>query len=87
PVAMTLRMARSLELMEDGTLNLHLMVDVGLDGVMATMFNWHRPMASAMVGTVEAERMFDNGVRDLVEQLQQGVDVFVDQLPDSRSAS
>lgn len=87
PVTMTLRMARSLELMEDGTLNLHLMVDVGPDGVMSTMFNWHRPMASAMVGTVEAEQMLDNGLRDLVEQLQQGIDVFVDQLPDSRSAS
>jgi hypothetical protein len=44
-------------------------------------------MASAMVGTVEAEQMLDNGVRELVEQLQQGIDVFVDQLPDSRGAS
>jgi len=87
PVAMTLRMGRSLELMEDGTLNLHLMVDVGPDGVMGTMFNWHRPMASAMVGTVEAEQMLDNGVRELLEQLQEGIDVFVDQLSDSRNAT
>ena len=86
-VTMTLRMGRSLELMDDGTLNLHLMVDVGPDGVMTTMFNWHRPMASAMVGTVEAEQMLDDGVRELVEQLQRGIEVFVDQLPDSRSAS
>ena len=87
PVTMTLRMARSLELMEDGDLRLHLMVDVGPDGVMATMFNWHRPMASAMVGTVKAEQMLDDGVRELVEQLQRAIDVIVDQLPDSRSAS
>lgn len=86
PVAITLRMGRSLELMEDGTLNLHLMVDVGLEGVMATMFTWVRPMASAMVGTVEAEQMLDDGVRELLEQLQQGIDVFVDHLPDSPSA-
>ena len=84
---MTLRMGRSLELMEDGTLNLHLMVNVGPDGVIATMFDWRRPMASAMVGTVEAEQMLDDGVRELVEQLQRGIDVFVDQLPDPRSAS
>lgn len=87
PVTMVLRMGRSLELMDDGTLRLHLMVDVGPDGVMATMFSWHRPMASAMVGTVEAEQMLGEGVRELVEHLQQGIDVFVDQLPDSRSAT
>lgn len=87
PVTMTLRMGRSLELMEDGMLNLHLMVDVGPDGVMTTMFNWHRPMASAMAGTVQAETMLDDGVRELVEQLQRGIDVFVDKVPDSRSAS
>lgn len=81
PVTMTLRMGRSLELMEDGTLNLHLMVHVGPDGVMGTNFNWRRPMASAMVGTVEAEQMLAEGVRELVEQLQEGINVFVDQLP------
>lgn len=87
PVPMTLRMGRSLELMEDGTLNLHLMVHVGPEGVMATMFNWHPSVASAMVGTVEAEQMLDEGVRELVEQLQQGVDVFVEHLPDSSDGS
>ena len=39
-------------------------------------------MASAMVGTVEAEQMLDDGVLELVEQLQQGIDVFVEHLPD-----
>ncbi len=87
PVTIVLRMCRSLELMEDGALRLHLMVHVGPDGVMATMFNWLRPMTSAMVGTVEAEQMLDAGARDLVVALQQGIDVFVDQLPDSRNAS
>jgi hypothetical protein len=71
--------------MEDGTLRLHLMVHVGPDGVMATMFNWNRPMSSAMVGTVEAEQMLEEGVRELVTALQQGIDVFVDQLPGSHS--
>ena len=86
PVTLVLRMGRSLELMADGTLRLHLMVDVGPDGVMATSYNWHRPLASATVGTVEAEHMLDEGVRELVDALQQGIDVFVDELPEARSS-
>ena len=67
PVSMTLRMSRSLELLDDGTLLLHLMVHVGPEGVMATNFNWHRPVASAPVGTVEAEQMLEDGVRELTD--------------------
>ena len=87
PVTIVLRMSRSLELMTDGTLRLHLMVHVGPDGVMATMYSWHRPAASAMVGTVEAERMLDEGIRELVDSLQQGIDIFVEQMPDAHLAT
>lgn len=61
---MTLKMSRSLELFDDGALVPHLMVDVGLEGVMQTSFNWHRPLASAPMGSVEAERILEEGVRD-----------------------
>lgn len=83
PVSMTLRMSRSLELLDDGMLLLHLMVNVGLEGVMQTSFNWHRPVASAPVGSVEADRMLEDGARELAEALREGIDVFVDQLPDA----
>jgi hypothetical protein len=83
PSSMTLRMSRSLELFDDGGLVLHLMVDVGLEGVMQTSFNWNRPVASAPVGSVEAERMLEDGVRDLADSLREGIDVFVEQLPDA----
>ncbi len=81
PVSMTLRMGRSLELLDDGSLVLHLMVDVGPDGVMATNFNWHPSACSAPVGTVEAEQMLEDGVRGLTDALREGIGVFVDQLP------
>lgn len=83
PVSMTLRMSRSLELLDDGRLVLHLMVDVGPDGVMATNYNWHRPVTSAPVGTVEAEQMLQHGVRELTDALREGIEVFVDQMPDA----
>lgn len=85
PSSMTLRMSRSLELLEDGSLALHLMVHVGREGVMATNYNWHRPVASAPVGTVEAEVMLEDGVRELADALREGIDVWVERLPDMGS--
>ena len=86
PRAMTLRMSRSLELVDDGSLLLHLMVHVGPEGVMGTDYNWHRPVASAPVSTVEAERMLEDGVLALTDALKDGIAVLVDKLPDASSA-
>lgn len=86
PVSMTLRMGRSLELLDDGSLVLHLMVHVGHEGVMGTNFIWQLPVGSirsAPVGSVEAEQMLDDGVRALAEAVKQGIDVFVEELPDA----
>lgn len=83
PVSLTLRMSRSLELLDDGSLVLHLMVDVGPDGVMATNFNWHPPAASAPVGTVEAHQMLEHGARELAAAVREGIEVLVDQLPEA----
>jgi hypothetical protein len=87
PSSTTLRMSRSVELLDDGTLLLHMMIHVGLEGVMATNFNWHREVSAAPVGSVEAEKMLDDGVRELAEALGHGIDVFVDQLPDAHAGS
>jgi hypothetical protein len=87
PLAMTLRMSRSLELVDDGSLLLHLMVDVGPEGVMGTDYNWHRPVASAPVGTVEAERMLEEGAHELTDALKDGIAVLVDKLPDATSSA
>lgn len=84
PVSTTLRMSRSVELLHDGELLLHLMIHVGPEGVMGNDFNWHPKASSAPVGTIQAEQMLSDGVRDLTAALQEVIDVFVDRLPDPR---
>ena len=83
PVSMTLRMSRCLELVEDGSLRLHLLVLVGPEGVFGTEFSWQADTCSAPVGSVEAEQMLEEGVRDLADALAKALDVFVDRLPDA----
>jgi hypothetical protein len=75
-------MARSVELRDDGTLLLHLMVDVGLLNAAPSMFHWASEHLAAPVGSVESERMLEQGIDQLAEATKQGLDVFVDQLPD-----
>jgi serine/threonine protein kinase len=73
----------ALELLDDGTLCLYLMVLVGPEKTFGTDFHWSpQSPASALVGTVEAERMLDHGVLELAEGVARAVDVFVDRLPD-----
>jgi hypothetical protein len=80
--APTLRMGRSLELISDGSLKLHLMVHVGPEGVFGNYFNWQFAERSAPVGSVEAEKMLEEGVDELSNALKEGVDAFVEHLPD-----
>lgn len=87
PVSMTLRMSRCLELVEDGSLRLHLLVQVGPEGVFGTEFSWQADTRSAPVGSIEAEKMLEDGVRDLADALAKAIDVFVDGLPDTNQAS
>lgn len=82
PGGVALRMGRSLELFNDGVLTLHLMVDVGPQRVSGTDFHWRLGHASASVGSLEAERMLENGIQQLTEALKRGVEVFVDKLPE-----
>jgi hypothetical protein len=87
PVSMTLRMSRCLELIEDGSLRLHMLVLVGPEGVFGTEFSWQADTRPAPVGSVEAEKMLNDGVRDLAEALDKAIEVFVEKLPDTNQAS
>jgi hypothetical protein len=49
---------------------------------MGTFFDWQLGVRSAPVGSVEAEKMLEAGVRDLSEALKKAVDVFVEKQPD-----
>jgi len=82
PGGVALRMSRSLELFNDGDLVLHLMVHVGPQGLMGSDFHWQSGKLSAPVESLEAEKMLESGAHELTEALKQGVEVFVDRLPD-----
>ena len=82
PGSTALKMGRSVELFEDGMIQLRLMVHVGPQELMGTDFDWTLGETSAPVGSVEAEKMLEDGVRELTDALKRGVEVFVEKLPD-----
>jgi len=77
-----LKMGRSIELFDDGVIQLRLMVHVGPQGLAGTDFDWTWGETSALVGSVEAEKMLEDGIRELTAALTRGVEVFVEKLPD-----
>jgi hypothetical protein len=82
PGSVTLRMSRSVELFSDGVFKLHLWVHVGPEKAMGgAFFDWQPDDLSAPVGTVELEKMIQDGIGRLSESLEQGVEAFVDHLP------
>jgi serine/threonine protein kinase len=87
-MAKSLRVGRGLELLDDGTLHLHLMVHVGPNKTMGGVdFHWApSDRLEAPVGSIEADRLIDDGVRELGDAVQRAVEIFVDQLPDLGSA-
>jgi len=64
PGSTTLRMSRSVELLSNGLILLHLLVLVGPEGNMGSYFVWQPEERSAPVGSVEAEKMLEDAVRD-----------------------
>jgi len=81
PGAVALRMSRSVELFSDGGFVLRLWVFVGPQKVMGSFFNWQSPAMSAPVGSIEMEKMLQDGIAELSQNLKQGIDVFVEHLP------
>ncbi len=81
PGVVALRMSRSIELFSDGEFLLRLWVFVGPQKVMGSFFDWQSPDMSAPVGSVEMEKMLQDGIAELSQNLKQGVDVLVEHLP------
>jgi serine/threonine protein kinase len=79
--AVSLRMSRSVELFSDGNFVLRLWVFIGPQKVMGSFFNWQSPDMSAPVGSVEMEKVLQDGIAELSQNLKQGVDVLVEKLP------
>lgn len=80
PTSPALRMARCVELLDNGLLALQTMVDVGLEGVWATDFHWRSDLHSAQVGSVEAEKMLEDAVAELAHELRKGIDALVERV-------
>ena len=81
PVPFVLVFGAGIELTDEGDLLFRAYIDVGPEGVMGSDFRWEREAASAPVGSVEAERMLEQGVEQLAEKLREGMAVFVSEAP------
>ena len=79
----TLRLSRSLELLDNGLIVLNLLVLVSPKATMGNYFTWESGDRTAAVGSIEAEKLLEDAVRELTEALKQGIDVFIEHLPDA----
>jgi serine/threonine protein kinase len=78
----TLRMSRSVELLDNGLIVLNLLILVSPKATMGNYFTWESGDRSAAVGSIEAEKMLEDAIGELCEALKQGIDVFVERMPD-----
>lgn len=82
PMGYQLRFGRTVELTDDGSLTLHMFIDVGYETLNGQAFMWMPEPWSAHVGTVESEEDMRVAVRQAAEQLLQAAEVFVDGVTD-----
>jgi serine/threonine protein kinase len=88
PFDLVLRMARAVELIDDGILYLYLLVQVSPREVMGSKFHWRlEPPLSAPVGSIECARMLEEGVQQLADQVEKAVAVLAENLPDLNQPS
>jgi len=80
-----LRMGRSLELTGRGDLILRTLIDVGHAEFSGHDFWWLSSERTAPVGSIEAERMLEDGVGELKEQLILGLEAFAANVPSPES--
>jgi serine/threonine protein kinase len=76
----TLRMGRSIELADDGTLTARALIAVGYPNLGGDNHLWQSQSHTAPVGTVEAEKMLLDAVAELTDQLSVGLEIFVTHL-------
>ena len=73
----TLRMGRSVELAHDGELTVRTLIAVGYPTLGGDNHLWQSQPSSAPVGTLEAERLLQDVVDELKDQLSLGLEIFV----------
>jgi hypothetical protein len=82
PNRFELSFGRGLDLTADGTLIFRAFVLVGRHGLGGAVYSWQSDALKAPVGSVESERMLEKGVAVLAEKVQEGLAVFVAELPE-----
>lgn len=82
PSSVSLRMSRSAELFSDGAFLLRLWVHVGPEKTMGAFYDWRSDDMAAPVGSIELEKLLQDGTTQLSRGLKEGIDVFVEHLPD-----
>src|SRR6266511_4089453 len=82
PNRFELSFGRGVELTADGTLIFRAFVLVGRHGLVGGVYSWQSEALEAPVGSVESERMLEEGVAVLAEKVQEGLAVFVSELPE-----
>ena len=82
PRRFELSFGRGLELAADGTLIFRAFVLVGLNRTLGSAYSWTGEALEAPVGSVASERMLEEGVAVLAEKVQEGLEVFVAELPE-----
>ena len=82
PRRFELSFGRGLELTADGTLIFRAFLLVGLNRTLGSAYSWTSEALEAPVGSVESERMLEEGVAVLAEKVQEGLAVFVAELPE-----
>jgi hypothetical protein len=80
----TLRMGRGIEVADDGTLTFRAFIDVGYPTLGGNDFMWQSDEREAPAGMIEAERMLEDAVVELTQQLQAGLDAFEEGVARSR---
>jgi serine/threonine protein kinase len=73
---------RGLDLTEDGALIFRAFVLVGLNDTLGSKYSWTSEALEAPVGSVASERMLEEGMEVLAEKVQEGLAVFVAELPE-----
>jgi hypothetical protein len=82
PRRFELSFGRGLELTANGTLIFRAFVLVGLNRTLGSKYSWTSEALEAPVGSVASERMLEEGVAALAEKVQEGLEVFVAELPE-----
>lgn len=76
-----LTIGRGLELTDGGTLIFRAFAEVDYRGLAGSDFTWQADEREAEVGSIEADKMLEEGVSELAAKLKEALAVYVEKVP------